>query len=208
MIYLMILSLILGLGSGGLSQYLARYLVRSKSKHKLSVFLFLTVEALSCLFYVWMCHASFTWPQIISSLLVFHLLVIASLTDLYEWIIPNRLLAVFIAGSIFLLPTFTWFDFLIRFLGLSFGFMLPFLVSLFSRGGIGGGDIKLFMVLGWLVGLPTLLLGMAFSCLLGLSFFGLYSLVLNQASKKPNKLPFAPFILGGFLIILLRNGTF
>lgn len=83
-------------------------------------------------------------------------------------------------------------------LGGVIGFCLPYLVTyLFYklRGviGLGGGDIKLFGILGLLLGPIGIVQNMFFSCVLG-SIFGITLIILKRMdSKKP--MAFGPFII-------------
>lgn len=86
--------------------------------------------------------------------------------------------------------------------GLLFGLML--LISLASRGGMGGGDIKLSLAiglaLGWRLGLVTLFIAF----LLG----GLLAVILMafRWTQRKAQVPFAPFLaLGTLLSMFLGN---
>ena len=74
------------------------------------------------------------------------------------------------------------------------------LMYIFSRGGMGEGDVKLSFVLGvWLGVLPSLV-GLALAFSLG----GLWaiSLLLWRGKKGDEKLPFGPFLcLGGAIAL-------
>ena len=79
------------------------------------------------------------------------------------------------------------------------GFLL--LLRLITRGGMGGGDIKLAFVLGiWLGPLPTLVAALSAFWLGGLAAFLL--LVFTRAGRKA-KIPFGPFLAAGAFIACL-----
>jgi leader peptidase (prepilin peptidase)/N-methyltransferase len=66
------------------------------------------------------------------------------------------------------------------------------IVALISRGGMGGGDIKLGAVIGAFVGIPGILLVFVFSSLLG----GIWALALLTSRKAGRKsaIKFGPFL--------------
>jgi prepilin signal peptidase PulO-like enzyme (type II secretory pathway) len=78
------------------------------------------------------------------------------------------------------------------------GFGFPFLVTwgfylLKGKVGLGGGDIKLFGILGLLLGLKGVFLNIFLSCMLG-SVIGLSMIFLFKHDKK-EPIPFGPFII-------------
>lgn len=52
-------------------------------------------------------------------------------------------------------PLLPWWDSL---LGAAIGFVVLLAIALVSKGGMGGGDIKLFALIGFVVGVKILLL--------------------------------------------------
>ncbi|SFS95866.1 prepilin peptidase [Marininema halotolerans] len=133
------------------------------------------------------------WDKVIGCLL-FLVLGVAVWTDLSFKVIPNRLTIP--AG--------------VHFLGLSIikgegwaslmsalvcgGFLL--LIALLSKGGVGGGDIKLATAAGAALGFPSALAGLFSSLFLGGLAAAIFLLIGRVG--KGFALPFAPFILGGF----------
>lgn len=128
-------------------------------------------------------------------------LIVVGMIDLEHYIIPDRLVVAGLAGGILL-------DVLSKDVGIrsavlgaavAAGFLL--LVALLSRGGMGGGDIKLASVTGLFLGWPSGPLGIFLgSCLAGIT--GVFLLVLRLKRGK-DPIPFGPFIaLGSFLSLL------
>lgn len=128
-------------------------------------------------------------------------LIIAVQTDLRARIIPNKLtyFAIF-AGLLLRLwhPLQPWWDHAAA--GLAAGGVF-FLLAVLSKGGIGGGDIKLFIFIGFMLGVPQTALTIFLSCLLG-TLYGI-GLWLTGRYKRGMQVPFAPFIAAGSLIIYL-----
>ncbi|MEQ6389143.1 prepilin peptidase [Bacillaceae bacterium S4-13-58] len=126
------------------------------------------------------------------------LLHIITVSDLSYMIIPNKILLVFLVLFIFLriiTPLNPWYD---AGMGFIAGLVLLLLIALVSRGGMGGGDIKLFAVLGIALGLKKLLLAFFLSAFLGATI-GLIGLIVGLVKRK-NPIPFGPFISMGALI--------
>lgn len=93
------------------------------------------------------------------------------------------------------MPLTPWWDSL---LGALLGFSVLFLIAVISKGGMGGGDIKLFTLIGFATGVKTLTLSFLLSVFLG-AVFGVIGLAFKFVSKgKP--IPFGPFIAAGTLI--------
>ena len=125
------------------------------------------------------------------------LLVIITVSDLAYMIIPDKILIIF--APIFLLLQFTisereWIDVL---LGAIIGFGFLFFIAFVSKGGMGGGDVKLFALLGFILGVKLVLLALFFAVLSG-ALFGMLFLLLGVV-KKRQPVPFGPFIAFGTL---------
>jgi leader peptidase (prepilin peptidase) / N-methyltransferase len=133
-------------------------------------------------------------------LLIAGLIVITGI-DLDHQIIPDVLtlpgIAVGLAASL-LHPRITWLE---AVLGILVGGGLFFLIILASRGGMGGGDMKLGAMLGAFLGWKLALLGAVVAMLAG----GVVAVALLLAGRKGRKdaVPFGPFLaLGGAVSLL------
>lgn len=85
-------------------------------------------------------------------------------------------------------------------LGFLSGSMMLLLISLLTKGSIGGGDIKLVALLGILYGSLGTCSILLIASLLAIMYLGLLFIL-----KKPhiNHLPFVPFLSGGCIITSL-----
>jgi len=114
-------------------------------------------------------------------------------------IIPDKVLLFFLpllAFSRFFAHTDPWWDSL---LGPVVGFTVLFLVALLSKGGMGGGDIKLFFLIGLALGTIGTLVTLFFASVIGL-VIGLFVLrVRGQDRKQP--IPFGPSIALAAIIV-------
>ncbi|KZM56336.1 prepilin peptidase [Aeribacillus sp. FSL K6-1121] len=136
--------------------------------------------------------------ELIVALPFVSLLIIITVSDLSYKLIPNRILIFFFVLFIFLriwIPLHPWYDSII---GMTVGFILLYIIAIVSNGGMGGGDIKLFAVLGYALGLKGVLLAFFLSTLIG-ALFGLFGIITKQLSRK-SAIPFGPFISIGAVL--------
>ena len=135
----------------------------------------------------------------LTGLFLFSLMLTITAIDLKKHIIPNgAVLFIIIIGIInhLFVKEITFAN---RLIGLFIGLFTPYLMAVLSRGGIGGGDIKLLGAMGFWVGFPGILYVFFISSLVG----GIISLFLLGIGKKKKKdsIAFAPFLVVGFLLI-------
>ena len=108
-----------------------------------------------------------------SLLLIFTILAIASLTDLFYKKIPNWLTFSSLICGFFFQIIFRGFDgFFNSLQGIGTGFALTFIVYL--AGGLGAGDVKLMAALGAFLGPKEIIIAFIFSSFLS----GAYALIL------------------------------
>lgn len=136
--------------------------------------------------------------ELIIALALISLLIIIFVSDLHYMIIPDKVLLFFLPLGIVLrlfVPLDPWWN---PIAGAATGFFLLYAVALISKGrGMGGGDIKLFGVLGIYIGFQHVLLTLFFASLYG-SIIGIVGMKLGKVEKgKP--IPFGPFIVFGAL---------
>lgn len=142
-------------------------------------------------FYHW------SWELAIAILLI-SLFVIITVSDLAYMIIPDRVLLFFLIVFIivrFIHPLSPWWDSIV---GAIVGFGILYLLAVVSRGGMGGGDIKLFFVQGLILGTKATVMTLFLSSFIG-ALFGLI-IILIKGYKKRVPIPFGPFISIGAII--------
>ncbi|KMY63991.1 prepilin peptidase [Geobacillus stearothermophilus] len=128
------------------------------------------------------------------------LLAILVVSDLRYMLIPDRVLLAF--AGLFLIERLVisflpWIDML---MGAAVGFGLLLLIAVLSKGGMGGGDVKLFAVLGFVLGWKMVLLAFFLATLYG-TVIGLVGMLIGRVQRgKP--MPFAPAIALGSLTAL------
>lgn len=135
-----------------------------------------------------------TWGFVRAALLLTLLLAVTAI-DLRHHLIPNRLV---LAGLVLLLPAslagrlVAWQDALAG--GLACGGLL-LATAVLSRGGMGGGDVKLGallgLVLGWRLGLLALVAAFAVGGLVAVG------LLLTGRKGRRDAIAFGPFLAAG-----------
>mgnify|MGYP001384009341 CR=1 FL=1 len=129
------------------------------------------------------------------------LLVVGMLTDLKEKLILDVVtipcLFLFILLRLFIGDE----SFSFYLLGGFVGFLLLTVIAWLSRGGMGGGDIKIFAAIGVALGPWLTLMSFMFASFLG-AIVGLLLLIFGFVQRK-QPIPFAPFIAAGTLIAYL-----
>jgi leader peptidase (prepilin peptidase) / N-methyltransferase len=133
------------------------------------------------------------------------LFIIITVSDLAYMLIPDKILlffaGIFIVERI-LIPLTPWWDSL---LGAAIGFTLLFIIALVSKGGMGGGDIKIYALIGFVLGTKLMLLSFFLSTLIG-AFIGIIGIALGILERK-KPIPFGPFIGAGTLIAYFYGET-
>ncbi|WP_277678272.1 prepilin peptidase [Gracilibacillus dipsosauri] len=125
-------------------------------------------------------------------LLLVSMLAIVFVSDHTYMIIPNQVLLFFLPLFIIyriIVPTNPWW---LSVLGGIAGFGLIAIIILLSKGGMGAGDMKLFSVIGYLVGFPHVFLTLFVATIYGLVFFLLQKLLHKGESPL---IPFGPSII-------------
>lgn len=135
--------------------------------------------------------------ELVVALTLISLFIIITVSDIHYMIIPDKILLVFAGLFLFerlFWPLTPWWDSL---LGAAAGFALLLMIAFVSKGGMGGGDIKLFSLIGFVVGIKLLFLSFFLSTLYG-AVFGILALLFRLV-KRRQPIPFGPFIVAGTL---------
>ena len=131
-------------------------------------------------------------PELIVAIMFMSLLVIITVSDIAYMLIPDKVLlpfAIALFGVRILIPLTPWWD---SILGAVIGFGVLYFIALVSKGGMGGGDIKLFFVIGLVLGIVNTLLTLVLAAFIG-SIVGFIILKkTGQGRKTP--VPFGPSI--------------
>jgi leader peptidase (prepilin peptidase) / N-methyltransferase len=135
--------------------------------------------------------------ELVVALTLISMFIIIVVSDIHYMIIPDKILIWF--AGIFLLERIIWplSPFWDSLIGAITGFVLLLIVALVSKGGMGMGDVKLYAVLGFVLGFKLVLLSFFFSTLFGAVIGGLA--LLFKIVKRKQPFPFGPFIAAGTL---------
>jgi leader peptidase (prepilin peptidase) / N-methyltransferase len=138
--------------------------------------------------------------ELIVSWTLISLLMIIFVSDIRYMIIPDKVLlffaVIFIIERMFVAPLSPWWDSLI---GAFVGFTLLMTIAVVSKGGMGGGDVKLFALLGFVLGWKMVLLAFFLSTFYG-TFFGLIGMMFGKV-RRGEPMPFGPYIVLGTLTV-------
>lgn len=136
------------------------------------------------------------------ALLTSILLTIAAI-DIKQQIIPDSLvISIFLLTVIYRAASYFLYADTMNLkegiLGALLGLIVFLLIVLVSRGGMGGGDVTLITVLGFILGWRDLLVCTLLSFLIG----AIISIILLISGIKTRKdpIPFGPFLIIGFYL--------
>ncbi|WP_342511087.1 prepilin peptidase [Sporosarcina sp. FSL K6-1522] len=144
--------------------------------------------------------------ELVVALLFVSLLVIITVSDIAYMLIPDKVLlpfAVVLFGLRLFLPLGAWWSSL---LGAIVGFGVLYLIAIVSKGGMGGGDIKLFFVIGLVLGTVSTLLTLFLAAFIG-TITGLIVLKRRGQGRK-TPMPFGPSIAVAAVIAYFWGSEF
>ncbi|HXL03750.1 MAG: prepilin peptidase [Firmicutes bacterium] len=135
----------------------------------------------------------------INSLVLISLAVVAAGIDFRHKIIPDIMtLPWMVVGLVIGLFSGGIQGVFSRVLGLAACGGLVFLIAIVSRGGMGGGDIKLMALVGSFLGVLGGLTSFIIACIIG-AIVGVILIALGIKSRR-DEIPFGPFISLGTII--------
>ncbi|XMB66503.1 A24 family peptidase [Mycoplasmatota bacterium zrk1] len=129
------------------------------------------------------------------------LMVSVSVSDILDKIVPDELIIIFLTLigvlRIFIIRE-VWFD---AYLGMMVAFTFFYVLStvgekLYKQEVLGGGDIKLYAIIGLVLGVKLTFLSVFFASVFGLIF----GLIAQKINKETLYIPFVPFITVGVFI--------
>lgn len=145
-------------------------------------------------------------PAGAAGLFLFSLSLVIAQIDFEHYLIPNSLVVLCLTGGAAYHFLVRDIGFRVRLLGMAAGFLVPLLLALISRGGMGGGDVKLMAAIGFWLGFPDVLYALFAGALLG-SVVGA-ALIAGGKKKRKEPIPFGPFLVLGLLVIFFGGGAF
>ena len=132
------------------------------------------------------------------------LMIIITVSDLYYQIIPDKILLFFLPVILTLRIVSDKITIINALLGAVLGFLFMLFIAWygkkrFKQEALGGGDIKLYFLVGLVLGIDLVFLSVLFAALIGL----VYGLVMR---KRSGYIPFVPFIFAGSLLAYFIGG--
>ncbi len=157
------------------------------------------VEIINGLMYAFIYYRFGLTSYGIVACIMFSTLLVISLIDLDEMIIPNKLVIfILIVASIYTIIDKNYLDHIIGFFLVSS--ILLFIVVV-TKGAMGMGDVKLMAVSGLLLGAYNIFLALIVASVVG-SIVSITLLALKKINRK-NKVPFGPFLSFGIMVAIV-----
>lgn len=161
------------------------------------------IELLNAIIYLLLFHRFNLSIDFIFYALISSTLILITIIDLKEMMIPDSLVITIAILSILhkslnyiihKTPT----NLLDSIEGALLAGIIFLLIVIISKGGMGGGDVTLIIALGFILGVKHILLAIFLSFILGgvISAF----LLITKLKTKKDPVPFGPFIVLGFII--------
>lgn len=146
-----------------------------------------------------------TW-SLLGQLVLASFLLVLTMIDLEHCLLPDKLtISGLVVGFAFsaLTPGVGWRSALVGLLAAGGSLLL---LAVVSRGGMGGGDIKLAAMIGAWLGWPQVILAVFLAFVVG-GLAGILLLVTKIKSRK-DLIPFGPFLaVGTFIAMLWGQGV-
>jgi len=159
------------------------------------------VECVCGLLYMFLYHQLGLSVSSILLMLLATTLLIVSCIDLAHQIIPDAITLPGILAGLFASSFLTPVGIVNALLGMFLGGGLFLCIALLSRGGMGGGDIKLIAMIGAFLGWQAVLVTIFLSALSG-ALVGLSLMLLKKKGRK-DPVPFGPFLALGAVVTMV-----
>ncbi|MDQ0339488.1 leader peptidase (prepilin peptidase)/N-methyltransferase [Caldalkalibacillus uzonensis] len=143
--------------------------------------------------------------ELLPAVILISVLVLAVLTDLRKKLILDVITLPALVLLLVLRLVIGEYSFWFYLAGGLTGFGLLLLISIVSRGGMGGGDIKLYALIGVVLGPSLTLLSLVLASFMG-ALVGGVMILLGRWQRKET-IPFAPFIFVGTFVAYFYGET-
>jgi leader peptidase (prepilin peptidase) / N-methyltransferase len=162
---------------------------------------YIIIEVITVLLFIYIYSVSDTAFNVVKFCFLTGILIAASALDIKKKLISNKL--IIFSFSVGILINFISLDFskvFDAFLALIITGSVLLILYFVSRGSIGIGDIKLISCMSIFLGLQAII--SVFFIAVVLSGLAGLVLLLFKAVRRKGTIPFAPFLLVGFIIML------
>lgn len=161
--------------------------------------LYVFVELFTGIFFLLSYHQlKGDWFELIVALLFISLCVIVTVSDVAYMLIPNKVLLFFLPLLVIARMVSHPLPISDYVIGAVAGFGVLYLVAVIKPGAMGMGDVKLFALIGWVIGWQVILTALFIASLFGL----VAGLILIRRGKATMKaaIPFGPFLCAGSIL--------
>lgn len=131
--------------------------------------------------------------------IAFAALLVTAVIDFRTMEIPDSMWITVFVGAVFVYIQelindggFELDCFLVRFIGIFAASGILLILALITKGGMGGGDIKLMAACGFLLGWKQVILALIMGAAIGTLY--LIFMAIKNKGKVPRKVPFAPHL--------------
>ena len=162
------------------------------------------VELLTGFLFVWVFSAFGVSAAFLKYALLASVLLVVSLIDLEHQIIPDEIVIFSIVAGIVMNIAARDVSLMSSAIGFFAASGILLLLAIITKGGMGGGDIKLMAAVGLFIGTGPVLLGLFLSFIIGgiISFI----LILFKIKGRKDYIPFGPFLsIGSFISALFYS---
>ncbi|MWV46650.1 prepilin peptidase [Paenibacillus sp. HJL G12] len=160
-------------------------------------------EALTGLLFVWVILYEGISGRALIGLLLVSLTVIVTVADLKYMLIPNKVLLIFVPLLVAAILFFPEGSLWVHLAGAAVGGGITLLLA--SFGGMGMGDVKLFALCGWVLGLPGAMIAFLAACFMGTAVYGI--LLITGVIRRKQPVPFGPWLAAGTLLAYEYGST-
>lgn len=129
------------------------------------------------------------------TLIALYVMIAIFFIDLNHMVIPDSLVLILLVNALLYIGIFKPISYLEAGIGLIAASLPLYIAAVVSKGGLGGGDIKLMAVMGVFLGWKNILLALLIGCMLG-ALVSL-ALILLKKRKRKDLIPFGPFLCIG-----------
>lgn len=143
-----------------------------------------------------------TFISVLFLLILFSVLFVILLSDLWYFIIPDQMLILGVGTVLIFKLLFQRTDFISSLLTGLTTLLFFYFLHIITRGkGMGFGDVKYAFLMGFLLGFPAIVVSLYIAFLTG-AFIGLILIIVGKARLK-TKIPFGPFLIVATIITFI-----
>lgn len=144
-----------------------------------------------------------TTAEVLNYLVLASLVVVAAGIDLRHGVIPDRLTLPWTVVGVAAGAFWGLHGVAVRAVGTIVCGGLVFLIATLSRGGMGGGDVKLMALVGSFLGPWGGLASFMLACFVGAAVG--VGLIAARLKKRRDEIPFGPFIALGAIVVCIAG---